>query len=272
MRPPAQVGERGFLPLPRMSRVGSVSIPGSDPPSKENGMPRPEKVQAVADIKERLQEARAVFMAEYSGLSVKEQQALRRALRGAESEFKVFKMTLARLAASELGHDGMLDLLAGPTGLAFAKGDAAATAKVLRDFSKDHARLIIKGALLGDELLAPERVAVLADLEPRDVLLARVAGALKAPMATMAGLMAALPRNLASMIKQLADKAPAPAAEPPADEPTSPPEGSAVAEAGAEATSDEESTAETSAAADEAASDGEATTTDESTADQAGEE
>ncbi|MDP2622583.1 MAG: 50S ribosomal protein L10, partial [Actinomycetota bacterium] len=206
------------------------------------------------------------------GLSVKEQQALRRALRGAESEFKVFKMTLARLAASELGHDGMLDLLAGPTGLAFAKGEAAATAKVLRDFSKDHARLIIKGALLGDELLAPERVAVLADLEPRDVLLARVGGALKAPMATMAGLMAALPRNLASMIKQLADKAPAPAAEPPADEPTSPPEGSAVAEAGAEATSDEESTAETSAAADEAASDGEATTTDESTADQAGEE
>jgi large subunit ribosomal protein L10 len=235
-------------------------------------MPRPEKVQAVADIKERLQEARAVFMAEYSGLSVKEQQALRRALRGAESEFKVFKMTLARLAASELGHDGMLDLLAGPTGLTFAKGDAAATAKVLRDFSKDHAHLIIKGALLGNELLAPERVAVLADLEPRDVLLARVAAAFKAPMAAMAGLMAAMPRNLASMIKQLADKAPAPAAEPPADEPASPPEGSALVETGAEATSEEESTAETSAAAEEAASDGEATTTDESTADQAGEE
>jgi large subunit ribosomal protein L10 len=176
-------------------------------------MPRPEKVQAVADIKERLGGSSAVFVAEYAGLSVKDQRALRRALSDTDGDFKVFKMTLARIAANELGRDEMLELLVGPTGLTFARGDAAATAKVLRDFSKDHAQLIIKGALLGNEVLTPERVAALADLEPRDVLLAKIAGALQAPMAAMAGLMAALPRNLASMIKQLIDKSPAPVAE-----------------------------------------------------------
>ena len=171
-------------------------------------MPRPEKVQAVADITERFTAAQAVFATEYAGLSVKEQQQLRRALRAANSEFRVYKMTLARIAASDLGRTEALELLVGPTGLTFAEGDAAAVAKVLRDFAKDHAKLIIKGALFGSEVLAPERVAELAELEPREVLLAKIAGALQAPMAAMAGLLAALPRNLATMIQQLIDKTP----------------------------------------------------------------
>src|SRR3990172_8682760 len=171
-------------------------------------MPRPEKVQAVADITERMTAAQAVFATEYAGLSVKEQQQLRRALRAANSEFRVYKMTLARIAASDLGRTEALELLVGPTGLTFAEGDAAAVAKVLRDFAKDHAKLIIKGALFGSEVLAPERVAELAELEPREVLLAKIAGALQAPMAAMAGLLAALPRNLATMIQQLIDKTP----------------------------------------------------------------
>jgi len=233
-------------------------------------MPRPEKVQAVADIKERLEEARAVFMAEYVGLSVKEQQDLRRALRAAGSEFKVYKMTLARLAASEAGRDEMLDLLVGPTGLTFATGDAAATAKVLRDFSKDHARLIVKGAMLGTELLTPERVAELAELEPREVLLAKVAGGFKAPMAAMAGLMAALPRNLASMIKQLADKAPAAEPEPAVEEPVAEAAPAAEADGEPEATTDEDTAAEAATDADEAPA-AEATTTDEEPADEADE-
>jgi large subunit ribosomal protein L10 len=181
-------------------------------------MPRPEKVQAVADIKERLEDAAAVFLAEYSGLSVSEQQELRRGLRAAGSEFKVVKMTLARIAATELGHDALIDDLTGPTGLAFASGDAAAAAKVLRDFAKDHEALVLKSGLLGGEPLTPERVAHLAELDSREVLLAKIAGAFQAPMASMAGLMAALPRNLASMVLQLLEKLPAdepaPAAEP----------------------------------------------------------
>ena len=176
-------------------------------------MPRPEKVEAVSDIKERLEGAQAVFVAEYAGLSVKEQQQLRRGLRAAKSEFKVYKMTLARIAASELGHEDFVDMLVGPAGLTFAGEDAAATAKVLRDFAKDHQKLVIKGGLLGNVVLPPERVAALADLEPRDVLLSRIAGVFQAPMARMAGLLAALPRNLATMISQLIDKTlPAPTA------------------------------------------------------------
>jgi large subunit ribosomal protein L10 len=231
-------------------------------------MPRPEKVQAVAEIKERLEGSSAVFMAEYAGLSVKEQRTLRRALSDAEGDFKVYKMTLARIAATELGRDEMLEMLVGPTGLTFARGDAAATAKVLRDFSKDHARLIIKGALLGTEVLTPERVAALADLEPRDVLLAKIAGALQAPMAAMAGLMAAMPRNLASMIKQLIDKSPAPAAEPAAPTAEAPaPEEEAAAPAAEEESApaaEEESAAETAGPGDDAPA--EATTTDDDAA------
>ena len=194
-------------------------------------MPRPEKVQAVADIKERIETARAVFVAEYAGLSVKEQQELRRGLRASESEFKVVKMTLARRAVEELGYDGLMDLLSGPTGLAFADDDAAATAKVLRDFAGEHARLVIKGALLSGEVLPPERVSELADLEPREVLLGRIAGAFQAPMAKLAGLLAAMPRDLASMMQQLIEKkGPLPEEEPPAEADAEPVEEASDAE------------------------------------------
>jgi large subunit ribosomal protein L10 len=181
-------------------------------------MPRPEKVQAVTEIKERLSSAEAVFVAEYSGLSVTEQQRLRRGLKAVAGEFKVVKLTLARRAASELGHDGLIDMLVGPTGLAFASGDAAATAKVLRDFARDGGRLVIKGALFGAEVIAPERVSQLADLEPREVLLARVAAALQSPMTTMAGLLSAMPRAVATMVRQLAERAPDATTEPAGDE------------------------------------------------------
>lgn len=169
-------------------------------------MPRPEKVQAVADIKERIEGAQAVFLAEYAGLSVQEQQTLRRELRANGAEFKVVKMTLARLAAADLDIEDLDELLIGPTGLTFADGDPVGAAKVLRDFAKGHEVLVIKGGLLGREFLTPERVAELADIEPREVLLAKLAGAFEAPMAKMAGLLAALPRNAATMMQQLLEK------------------------------------------------------------------
>jgi large subunit ribosomal protein L10 len=169
-------------------------------------MPRPEKVQAVAEIKERLERARAVFLAEYAGLSVRDQQSLRRGLREAEAEFKVVKMTLARRAAAELDIAALDDLLLGPTGLTFADGDPVGAARVLKKFSTDHEPFSIKGGLLAGEYLTPERISDLADIEPRDVLLAKMAGAMKAPMTKLAGLVAAMPRNLASMLQQLIDK------------------------------------------------------------------
>ncbi|MCB2224771.1 MAG: 50S ribosomal protein L10 [Actinobacteria bacterium] len=194
-------------------------------------MPRPEKVQAVAEIKERVEAAEAVFLAEYAGLSVKEQQQMRRALRATEGEFKVVKMTLAKLAVEELGHSDLAELLTGPTGLTFADQDAAATAKALQEFAKEHTRLVIKGALLSGELIPPEKVSELAELPSRDVLLAQIAGAFQAPMAKMAGLLAAMPRNLATMVQQLIDKLPAePAEEPAASEPADTPEADAAPE------------------------------------------
>lgn len=169
-------------------------------------MPRPEKVQAVAEIKERLEGAQAVFLAEYAGLSVKDQQVLRRELRANGAEFKVVKMTLARRAADDLEIETLDELLLGPTGLAFADGDPVRAAKVLKDFAKSHDVFVIKGGLLGLEFLTPERISELADIEPREVLLAKLAGAMKAPMANMAGLLAALPRNTASVLSQLLER------------------------------------------------------------------
>ncbi len=183
-------------------------------------MPRPEKAQAIAGIKESMAVSQAVFIAEYAGLTVKEQQELRRGLRAATGEFKVVKMTLARRAMEELGHSGVLDMLSGPAGLAYAKRDVPAVARVLRDFARDHVRLKVKGALFGDQVLAPERVSELADLEPREVLLARVAGVLAAPASRMAGLLAAVHRGMATALQQLADKkgpGPAPVADATAD-------------------------------------------------------
>ena len=169
-------------------------------------MPRADKVQAVAAIKDRIEGANAVFLAEYSGLSVKDQQTLRRSLRSGGAEFKVVKMTLARLAAEELEIDTLNDLLLGPTGLAFADDDAVVAAKALRDFAKEHDVFRIKGGLLGRDFLTPERVGELAEIEPRPVLLGRVAGAARAPMAKMANLLAALPRGLATAMQQLFER------------------------------------------------------------------
>ena len=183
-------------------------------------MPRPEKVQAVAEIKTRLEQAQAVFLAEYAGLSVKEQQALRRELRANTAEFKVVKMTLARRAAAELEIDEFDDLLLGPTGITFADGDPANAAKAMRDFAKAHEVFAIKGGMLGREFLTPERIADLANVEPREVLLAKLAGAIQAPIANMAGLLAALPRNAATAMQQLLEKKQqeTPEAEAPSDE------------------------------------------------------
>jgi large subunit ribosomal protein L10 len=181
-------------------------------------MPRPEKVQAVADIKKRIEGAQAVFLAEYAGLSVKDQQALRRSLRENGAEFKVVKMSMARLAAAELNIDTLDELLLGPTGLAFADGDPAGAAKVLKDFAKDHDTFVVKGGLLGHEFLPLEKIAELAELETREVLLAKLAGVMQAPMANLAGLLAALPRNTANALSQLLEKKEAEQGQPSVEE------------------------------------------------------
>lgn len=193
-------------------------------------MPRPEKVQAVQDIREKLESAQAVFLTEYRGLSVKAVSELRRALRDSGAEYKVVKMTLARLAAGDAGITGLDDHLIGPTALAFANHDPVATAKALKEFSKTGDALVLKAGYLSGQILTPEEVSRLAEIEPREVLLAKFAGAAKAPLYAAAGMFASFTRNAASMFSQLLDKkesgepAPVPdaeeASEPAAVEPT----------------------------------------------------
>ncbi|HEX6220818.1 MAG TPA: 50S ribosomal protein L10 [Acidimicrobiia bacterium] len=169
-------------------------------------MPRPEKVQAVSDIREGLEGARAVFLTEYRGLSVQAVQDLRAALRASGAEYKVVKMTLAKLAAGDAGIDGLEEYLSGPTALAFANTDPVSTAKALKDFSKDHEVFVLKAGYLSGNILSPEEISKLAEIEPREVLLGRIAGGAKAPFVKAAGLFASFNRNAASMFSQLLDK------------------------------------------------------------------
>jgi large subunit ribosomal protein L10 len=195
--------------------------------------PRPEKVAVVDEVKERLGSSSAALLTEYRGLSVSALAQLRRQLRDAGGEMKVYKNTLVRFAARDLDLE-IDELLTGPTAIAFVDGDPVNVAKALRDFAKTNPALVVKGGLLGDKPLSAAETQALADVEPREVLLAKLAGAMAAPMVQFAGLLQALPRNFAYGLKALieqqggapeapaADAAPAPtdapADEAPADE------------------------------------------------------
>jgi large subunit ribosomal protein L10 len=186
--------------------------------------PRPEKVAVVDEVRAKLEAAEAAVLTEYRGLNVSATAELRRALRDAGGEYKIYKNTLVRFAARDLGLE-IDDLLTGPTAIAFVEGDPVAVAKALRDFAKTNPALVIKGGLLGDKALDEAAVKALADVEPREVLLAKLAGAMAAPMVQFAGLLEALPRNFAYGLKALIDQGGAPGA--PADAPA---EASAPAE------------------------------------------
>lgn len=174
--------------------------------------PRPDKVAVVAEVRARFESADASLLTEYRGLTVTELATLRRSLREAGAEYKVYKNTLVRRAADEAGLEGMASLLTGPTAIAFVSGDAAVAAKTLRDFARTAPALIVKGGLLGTRLLSPADASALAELPSRDVLLARLAGGLAAPMQRFAGLLQALPRNFAYGLSALIDKGGAPGA------------------------------------------------------------
>jgi large subunit ribosomal protein L10 len=217
-------------------------------------MARADKQAAVAEIVESFNDAAGAVLTEYRGLTVKELQDLRRSL-GEHADYAVVKNTLAKLAAQEAGISGFDELLTGPTAIAFLSGDVVEAAKGLRDFAKAHPALIIKGGYLDGRAIDATEVAKLADLESRDVVLGKLAGAmlaslqnavllLNAPLAQAARVVGALqekaeqdPSILAGGASQEDSTAPAePAAEeavadePPAEETTQ-----------AEASSDEQS-------------------------------
>jgi large subunit ribosomal protein L10 len=142
-------------------------------------MARPDKAAAVAELAERLSSSAATVLTEYRGLSVKHLQQLRRAL-GENATYAIAKNTLTQIAAREAGIDGLDPYLAGPTAIAFITGDVAQVAKGLRDFAKEHPALVLKGGYMDGKVLDAVAVKKLADLESREVLLAKLAGALQA--------------------------------------------------------------------------------------------
>jgi large subunit ribosomal protein L10 len=168
--------------------------------------PRAEKVAVVEEVRRHLGESDAVIVTEYRGLKVKDLAALRRSLAPLGAEYRVYKNTLARIAADQAAPPGFRELLTGPTALAFVRGDAAAVTKSMREFARSNPLLVIKGGLLGTSVLSAQATAALAELPSREQLLARLAGSFAAPMQQLAGLLAALPRNFAYGLAALRDK------------------------------------------------------------------
>jgi large subunit ribosomal protein L10 len=171
-------------------------------------MPNKEKLGAVAELTEHFTNSSAAVITEYRGLTVKQITDLRQAL-GRDTTYAVVKNTLTKRAAADAGVSIEDSLLTGPTAIAFVKGDAVLAAKGLRDFAKANPLLVIKGGVLDGKALTAGEIAQIADLESREVLLAKFAGALKALPTRAAGLFQAPLSQMARLAKALEEKKPA---------------------------------------------------------------
>jgi large subunit ribosomal protein L10 len=201
-------------------------------------MARAEKVAAVAELTERFQSSSGAVLAEYRGLTVAQLADLRHAL-GEQATFSVVKNTLTKLAAAEAGIAAELDgLLVGPSAIAFVKGDVVEAAKGLRDFAKAHPLLVIKGGVLDGKAMTAAEITKLADLESREVLLAKLAGAMNASLTQAVYLFAAPLSQSARLIEALRAKR---EAESPQDAAT--PQDAAPQDAAADSTTPQDSVA-----------------------------
>lgn len=189
-------------------------------------MARPDKVAAVAEVRDNLNSSAATLLTNYRGLSVSELAELRTELRKSNATYRVAKNTLTLIAAREAGMDGLDELLTGPTALVFCEDDPVGPAKALKAFSKDHPALEFKGGYLDGAVLDAEEALKLADLASREELLTKLAGLVHGALANTARLLAALPQKQAQLIQALIDAGGAPDAptaeatdDEPADEP-----------------------------------------------------
>ena len=163
-------------------------------------MARPEKEAVVKELSEKFANAKSVVVTDYKGLNVAEITELRKKLREAGVDYTVVKNTLAKIAAQKVKIDDIIEILSGPTALAFGIEDAVSPAKVLVDFADEHGKLEIKGGVLNGELINLAKVKSLADIPPREVLLAAVFAGMKAPIS---GLVNVLQGNLRGLVMAL---------------------------------------------------------------------
>jgi large subunit ribosomal protein L10 len=190
-------------------------------------MAKADKATAVADIAEQFKEATATVVTEYRGLTVANLAELRRSLNGSAT-YTVAKNTLVKRAASAAGIEGLDELFAGPTAIAFVTGEPVDAAKAIKTFAKDHKALVVKGGYMDGHALTVDEVNRIADLESRDVLLAKLAGAMKGNLSKAAGLFNAplsqFARLAAALQEKKASEAPAPVvSEAPAEAPAAAP-------------------------------------------------
>ena len=168
-------------------------------------MAKPDKVAAVAEIADKFRNSSAAVVTQYSGLSVSQLNELRRAL-GNTAKYRVAKNTLVKRAAAEAGVEGIDELFVGPTAIAFVEGEPVEAAKVLRDFAKDNNALVIKGGYMDGAPLSVSEIERIADLESREVLLAKAAGAMKAKLSQAAALFQAPASQVARLGAALEEK------------------------------------------------------------------
>lgn len=168
-------------------------------------MVKAQSVATVAEIADQFRTSSAAVITEYRGLTMKQLTALRRAL-GNDTDYTVAKNTLVKRAAADAGVEGLDDLLTGPTAIAFVKGEPSEAAKAIREFAKGNPLLVVKGGYLDGKPLQPAEVNKIADLESREVLLAKFAGAMKGNLSKAAYAFAALPSQMARLAAALQEQ------------------------------------------------------------------
>ena len=179
-------------------------------------MAKPDKVEAVDEIAAEFRSSAATVVTEYRGLSMAQLTTLRRAL-GADAKYRVAKNTLVKRAAEDAGVEGLDDLFTGSTAITFIKGEPVDAAKALRDFAKENKALVIKGGYMDGRPLSVDEVTRIADLDSREVLLAKLAGAMKGNLAKAAGLFNAPASQVARLVAALQEKRAAESPEAPAE-------------------------------------------------------
>jgi large subunit ribosomal protein L10 len=168
-------------------------------------MARPDKVDAVEEMRDKFRNSNGAVITAYTGLTVAQLQQLRRSL-GENANYRVAKNTLTKIAANEAGINEIDDLFTGSSAVAFVTGDPVEAAKGLRDFAKDNPNLVIKGGVLDGKVLSADEIKKLADLESREVLLSKLAGAMKGKQSQAASVFQALPSKLVRTVDALRAK------------------------------------------------------------------
>jgi large subunit ribosomal protein L7/L12 len=173
---------------------------------RRSRVPKPEKIAAVEEIREKLDSAKIAILTEFQGLNVAEMTELRKLFREADVEYKVYKNTLTRLAAHQLGLTEVDEYLVGTTGLAFSKDDLITSTKIVKDFSAKHQYFRIKAGILDKKIIASDDVIALANTPPREVLLAMLMSAMQGPVVQLMFVLQSPIRDFIGVLKNLADQ------------------------------------------------------------------